>query len=201
MALHTADPPIPAYEAVRSLLTRLAAEAGFRTPNLRRTPAASLALSTPHRFAVLPLDRLRRGGALQSIAEVKGWRFLLHDGKRVIAAADAQLTPKGDYQFGQINEGPFTVATEEAIRRAEADKELGKGRFEPVLLLVPALYVVALWLQDLDGKHDRVMVMPPAPGDLAPYRPLPAEEFMAVLKKLAAAVPPEAPKGKSPSGG
>src|ERR1043165_8447234 len=100
MPLHAADPPIAAYEAMRSVLADLARQDSFRTPAPRRADPANLALSTPHRFAVLPLNRVRDKAALRSAAEVKGWRLLIHADKQVIAAVDAVITEKTGYQFG-----------------------------------------------------------------------------------------------------
>jgi hypothetical protein len=201
MPLHAVDPPIAAYEAMRSVLSDLASHAAFRTPALRRADPASLALSTPHRFAVLPLNQIRRQTGLRTAAEMKGWRFLVHDGQRVVATVDAIETDKGEHQFGQLNEGPLTAGTEDAIRRAERLDAVRKGHYEPAFLLVPALYVAALWLQDRDGDSDLVLPMAPAPQELKPYEPMSAGAFLEVLVRLAARVPTDEKKGKEPSGG
>src|SRR5215831_10937629 len=119
MPLQIVDPPMAAYEAVRSTIGNLAAQAAFRTPALRRADPAAVELSTPHQMAILRLDRIRGAKDIRSAVDIKGWRFLVHEGTRVIAAIDAVQGEKGDYRFGQVNEGPFTAATEDAIRRAE----------------------------------------------------------------------------------
>jgi hypothetical protein len=201
MPLDTTDPPIAAYESVRSVVAGLAAGAAFRTPALRRADPESLSLSTPHRTAFLPLDRIKRGAALRAAAQMTGWRFLVHERDKVVAAADAMLTKEGGFQFGQVNEGPFVAATEEAIRRAER-LDLGrKGRFEPVLLSVPALYVMALWLEDRDGEADLLLALAPAPPELTPYEPIEPAAFLGVLTRLRERVPGERGKGEEPSGG
>jgi hypothetical protein len=119
----------------------------------------------------------------------------------VIAAVDAVQGEKGDYRFGQVNEGPFTAATEDAIRRAEKLDQVLRGRFVPAFLLVPALYTAALWLEDQDSDADLVMVMPPAPKDLATFSPMPVDPFLKVLARLAALIPAEDKRSKDPSGG
>jgi hypothetical protein len=185
MSLETVDPPIAAYEAVRSRLVNLATTSGFGTPAMRRAPPDALALSTPHRVAVLPANRIQPKMALRQAASLKGWRFLILNGKNVIATADTISNEKGEQRFAQINEGPFVQGTEQVIRRAEEDELIRKGRFEPVFLMVPTLMVVALWLRDLDGDADRLMVIPPAPKELRSFAPLATNDFVAVLNDLA----------------
>jgi hypothetical protein len=200
MPLRTVDPPIQAFEAVRAKLADLSSLAAFRTPGLRRADPAAIALSTPHRTALLRLDRIKGAESLRRAAEPKGWRFLLHDGERVIAAVEAQAM-KGEHRFGQINEGPFTAATEQAIRRAESLDEVKRGRYTPTFLLAPAVYVAALWLEDEAGEADLVLPLAPAPAELKPMEPMPARAFLAVLSKLAERVPPEDRRAKDPKGG
>jgi hypothetical protein len=201
MSLQPIDPPIGAYEAVRSTIATLAAQDGFRTPALRRAEPRAIALSTPHRFGVLPLNRIRGAKDLRSVVEQKGWRFLVHDGTRVVAAADAIETEKTRYLLGQINEGPFVVATEEAIRRAERLDSVRRGQFAPVFLLVPAVYVAALWLEDQQRSSDLVLVLPPAPKELSAWEPMTPRPFLRVLEGLAARVPREHKTAQEPSGG
>jgi len=201
MALHIVDPPIGAYEAVRSVVTRMASTSAFRTPALRRTNPAALALSTPHRVATVPLDRIRDAGDLRSIVETTGWRFLLHDGERVVASIDAVIGTEGTYRFGHLTEGPFATGTEEAIRRAEALEVVRKHDFEPSLLLVPALYVVALWLRDRESSADLTMPIAPVPVELEAYEAIGAREFLTILRRLAERMPRQDEKGKSPLGG
>ena len=201
MPLNTVDPPIAAYEAVRSVVTGLAADSAFRTPALRRADPNALALSTPLRVAFLPLDRLQRDDNLRTAAQVRGWRFLIHDRDRVIATTDAVLNEKGGFQFGHLNEGPFTTGTEEAIRRAERLDAVREGRFEPLLLFVPALYVAALWLQDLNGDADMLLVMSPAPQEFKPYQAMAPQDFLAMLRRLAERVRTKTGKGGEPPGG
>jgi hypothetical protein len=201
MALHIVDPPIGAYEAVRSVITRMASTGAFRTPALRRANPAALALSTPHRVAAVHLDRIRSAGDLRSIAETAGWRFLLHDGECVVASVDAVIGTAGAYRFGHLTEGPFATGTEEAIRKAEALDVVHKHDFEPSLLLVPALYVVALWLRDREGGADLAMPIPPVPPELKAFEAIGASEFLTMLHGLAERLPTRDKKGKSPSGG
>ncbi len=89
----------------------------------------------------------------------------------------------GQYRFGQVNEGPFAVATEDAIRRAEKLDALRKSQFIPNFLLVPAVYTAALWLEAQTPDADLLMVMPPAPKEFStPFTPMPVQPFLAILE-------------------
>jgi hypothetical protein len=188
MPLQVSKPPIAAEKAVRSMLGRIVATDPDHVRALRSASPSSLAISTPHRVAVLGLDRIRRGMSLRSAAQKKGWRFLVHRGDDVVATANSSISDKGKHRFAHINDGPFVAGTERAIRRAELLQSVQKGRFEPLLLLVPAVHVVALWLRNLDKDADLIMPISPAPKGLRPYQPLATHDFVAVVAALASQV-------------
>lgn len=195
MAIETMDVPGAAYDVVRGVIARLAADSAFRTPNLRRVKPDAIALSTPHRVAFLALDRIRRGHGVRAAARVRSWRFLVHGGDRPIAAAEAVMTETGDYRFGGLNEGPFVEGTAEAIRRAEQLDAIGRGRFEPLLLIIPALRVAALWLKERGDGADVFLAMQPSIPKLAPYEPMTQERFLGALQDVAEQVPSDSARG------
>ena len=184
MALHAALPPNAARHAVHAMLGQPSTASAFRTPAARLAAPDALALSTPHRVAFLPLDRIGAKTTLRGDAEMRGWRFLVHHGDRIVAAATTVAGARGTHRLGHLNQGPFVAGTEQAIRRAEAHHATRQRHFEPVYLMVPALYVMALWLRDLEGERDRVMIIPPAPREFAAYGMLTARTFVARLVRL-----------------
>ncbi|MFL5338817.1 MAG: 6-phosphogluconolactonase, partial [Gemmataceae bacterium] len=78
--------------------------------------------------------------------------------------------PDGTVQLDDIED--FCARYEQAIRKAENLPAVQKGHFEPIVLLVPALYIVALWLHGADPEADLILALPPAPGDLKPLDPI-----------------------------
>jgi hypothetical protein len=192
MPLKIADVPTVAHEAVRTRLSHVAGRAAFGTPAMRRASPDALALSAPHRIAVLALDRITPDMSIRKAARKKGWRYLVHDGDQVAAAADTVVSEAGEHSFGHLNEGPFVQGTEQAIRRAEALEVVRRGSFEPLLLMVPAIYVVALWLEDLAGDADWFMAIPPAPRELAPYQAVASGDLVAALNTIVARMGPDA---------
>jgi len=101
----------------------------------------------------------------------------------------AAATHESTYELGDLNEGPFVAGTDKAIRRAEMLPEVQNGRFEAFLLVVPALYVAALWLQDRDGDADLLLTIPPSNPALEPYAPMTSAAFLDIVRNLARKVP------------
>jgi len=188
MPLQVAKPPLAARKAVLSMLGRMVAMDADHVAALRAASPGSVAISTPHRLAVLGLDRIRAGMSLRSAAHKKGWRFLVHNGSKVVATANSSVSAGGKHAFAHITDGPFVAGTEQAIRRAESLPVVKKGRFEPIWLQVPAINVVALWLKNLDKGADLIMPVRPAPKELRPYQPLAATAFVTVATELASRV-------------
>lgn len=188
MPLQVAKPPTAAQKAVHSMLGRVVATDPDHVSALRSASPTSVAISTPHRLAVLGLDRIHSGMSLRSAVHRKGWRFLVHKDDDVVATANSAIRGKGKHAFAHITDGPFVAGTERAIRRAESLAAVKQGRFEPIWLQVPAVHVVALWLRNLDKGADLIMPVSPAPKEFRPYRPLADSAFVAVLVELAARV-------------
>jgi hypothetical protein len=128
---------------------------------LTRSAPADAALSAAHDVYSPRVDDLAAGRGL-SAAERVAVAFLVMDGSRAVASVEH------DTERGAVSstEGPFSEATAEAIRRAEADPELADGDYELRELRVPGLYLMAVWLKDLSGDGDVVIPLEPAPAPL-----------------------------------
>lgn len=186
MPLEVSKPPAAAERAIHSVLARIIATDADYVPALRSASARSVAISTPHRIAVLGLNHIHAGMSLRSAVREKGWRFLVLNGDKVVATVNSSISGKGKHGFSNITDGPFVSGTERAIRRAELLEAVQKGRFELRLLQVPAIHVVALWLRNLEHDDDLIMPVSPAPEPLRPYHALSTRDFVAVLSELAA---------------
>jgi hypothetical protein len=201
MAVDRSDAPAGALEAVQRVLGSRAATSTFSQSRLSVARPRALSLSMPHRVAYLPLEGIHRTANLRKAARLGSWRFLVHEKQRraitengvtskkdeyvPIAAATAGMTQAATYQLGEINEGPLVKGTEEAIRRAEMLEEVRQGSFEALLLMVPAVYVAALWLQDRNGESDIILTIPSSNPALVPYHPMTSAAFLTTLHELA----------------
>jgi hypothetical protein len=151
----------------------------------------------PHRVAYLPLEAIDGGLDLRHAVKYRSWRFLVHE-KRAgageqhvpIAAATAagQTATAAEqevYELGEVNEGPFVAGTVKAIAVAEQLEEVRIGRFEAFFLIVPSVYVAALWLQNRGGGPDIILTIPPSNPGLTPYQPMSPAEFIGIICRLA----------------
>jgi len=201
MSIENQESPSAALDAVRKVLVALAADArAFRTPNLRRADPTSIQLTTPHRSAELPLSSLAGDRPVAVI--LRGWRFIVTDKDRQpLAAAESVQAGMGEYRFAELNEGPYVRATAEALRRAENLEGVADGQFEPLLLVVPALRIAALWLKRVNGPAeaidpaDLLLPLPPVDESFVPFESLPADRFLTVLRHLAERVPQDSSRG------
>ncbi|MER5515527.1 hypothetical protein [Streptomyces sp. NPDC002763] len=175
-------PPAPA-PALRSVLTALGSPTAVRearTPSLRTAQGpATPELPLP----VHVLDRIDPEGV--SATRLAGWRFLIRCGDRAVAAAETMLTPDG-WAFSHFFEGPYISSTERALHQAEALQQT----YQPRLLSLPGLYMLALWLhgdRTADGAeghpaaNDLLVPLAPAPPGIAAHRPHPVAELLPVL--------------------
>ncbi|MEU0408590.1 hypothetical protein ABZ307_12360 [Streptomyces griseorubiginosus] len=174
MPLHV--PPAPA-PALRSVLTALASPTAVRearTPSLLRAQGPV----TPE----LPLPVHVLDG---TATRLTGWRFLIRCGERSVAAAETMLTADG-WAFSHFFEGPYIPSTERALRQAEVMQQ----PYQPRLLSIPALYMLALWLHGdcaadaATGRlaaTDLLVPLAPAPPGIAAHRPHRAAELLPLL--------------------
>jgi hypothetical protein len=138
----------------------------------------------PHPVYELGLNDLAAGKGLGA-ARLVAWRYLLAANNQLRQAAEIVEDPRGGSQFGALTTG-FVAGAEEAFRIAEQLPEVQRGAYEIRALRIPSLYVMALWLKDLQGNQDRFIVMPPAFPPVQPLRPYAASDLLTVLQRLAA---------------
>ncbi|GAA3502394.1 hypothetical protein ACF09G_15865 [Streptomyces albogriseolus] len=180
MPLHVPPAPAPALRSVLTALSSPTAVRDARTPSLLRAQGpASPELPLP----VHVLDRVTADG--ETSTTLAGWRFLIRTGDRAVAAADTVLTADG-WTFSRFFEGPYITATELALRQAETMTQ----PYQPRLLSVPGLYMLALWLHgdtEADGAAgvpaatDLLVPLAPAPPGIAAHRPHRVTDLLPVL--------------------
>jgi hypothetical protein len=172
----------------QAMKARLARSA-FTTSNLRQVTSRALHRSFPHRVAHLSLDQVRRGHDLRQATRPGGWRFLIHERDKTIAAARVVEDGAAAYRLGEFSEGAFVTGTEQVVRFAERELDaVRNGHFEPVLLMAPEIFVIALWLQNLAGGADYILTVPTAAaaaGGDNPSAVRTGDEFIAEMRSLA----------------
>ena len=188
--LRAPDPPADSLNVLRESLSALAQRGQFSARGLRRARAEQLSATAPHEVLSLSLADAARG-ALDG-ARPTGWRYLLEVENEVVAAAETRSDEAGRHAFAQVNDGPFVLGTVDAL--ATAEKAADEEETRPVdfrLLDVPALYLMALWLQPEGGEgvaDSRFIPIAPAPSGLEAGRVYGSDEFASRLGELAKAV-------------
>ncbi|MFE5301984.1 hypothetical protein [Streptomyces sp. NPDC056632] len=185
--------PAPA-PALRSVLAALGSPSAVREPRTPALRAAQGPLSPELPLPVHVLGLSTESGAPGAAAATEqqpprtrlaGWRFLIRNGDRAIAAGDTMLTPDG-WSFSHFFEGPYVTATERALIQAEALAT----PYQPRLLSVPELYMLTLWLHtdtDADGAttepgpDDLLVPLAPAPPGIAADRPYRVADLLPVI--------------------
>jgi len=182
-------------DAVKSGLNKMHAMRAFGTPRLARIISErterDAPQSAPMPSQALPVYTL----GLNDLAEGKdfaaahqtGWRYLLKHGNDVVASADAVIDPRGEAIFAQVSEGPLVTGLNSAIQAANSKESLVKGEYEVRLLMVPALYVAALWFVDKAEGQDLAMPIDPVPvpSTLIPNKVITGKEMLSLLHEAA----------------
>lgn len=178
MPISASELPPDALEAVRR-----AVGATGRFPRRR---AATVTLSAPHRTYDAGLEALAAGGALSEVAAPTGWRALLEEDARVVAAAEVAAGPPGaPPAAAAINRGPFVRSTVDALRTAEKDDRVAAEPFQVRLLRVPPLALVAVWLHAPGSAADLFIPLEPAPAPLEAGAFYEGERFGTELSSMA----------------
>jgi hypothetical protein len=178
-----------AFDVVYSTLSSRASASAFSLPTLAKANPSTLAIAMPHRVEFLALRDIRRE-TIPKEEKTDCWRFLVLEGATPIAAATAIRAESEKFEFGGLDEGPFVRGTQQAVSRAE-DLLEGKGEFEAVLLLVPARYVAALWLQACgsqaasgrSSKDDLLLAISPSNPALDPDVAMAPAAFLEALRQ------------------
>ena len=187
MPLHLPDPPHGVHDKVRSKLHAFADASKFSTQALRSARKDQLDVSTPHQVFIMGLDDISSGAGLDR-AQPVGWRYLIEEAGRLIASAETTPAPDGTQEVSQFTEGPFVAATDKAVKAIRKLPKLEAAGYELRLLRIPALYVMALWLNS--PENDLLIPLEPSPIGKE-GKAMPAAEFLSDLAERAnAATPP-----------
>lgn len=183
MPIEFPTPPADAEKAAADGVLevhRAEAPGRSRTRALRDIGPRGRRLASPHKVHNLRLTDLEKGGL--GDAPMTAWRYLVEDDGTAVASAEVGVDAKGAVVgFDHLNEGPFVQATAAAQKAAAELPQVRDGRMEARILRIPALYVMALWLKDLDGDSDVIVPMAPAPPYLEADRPYTERDFMKAL--------------------
>ena len=182
MPVQTPKPPNEVEGIARQELERLRStvppEEGDRT-------RFSLGEAYPIFTGTLPA--FVEGNGLET-ATLSAWRQLLSLQQTPIATMDVSVGKEGtSYRFSNLNHGPFVEGIARSLALAERSPRVETGDYDPRLLHVPALYLVALWLRGIETAEDILIPVAPAPDPLMPNQEYSAQEFAQAVAEIARA--------------
>jgi hypothetical protein len=189
MALLVPDPPDGSLSALRTALGALAARGQFGARAVRRARPKQLTVTTPQQVFTLGVTDLVERPSLKA-AQPTAWRYLVEVDKRVVAAAETNLSDGGSHTFSNLNHGPFVAGTIQALDAAE--RIASSLDAEVRLLHIPALYFVALWLLPVgqtDDDHAILVPVAPAPPGIEANRAYAATKLLPILAEQARSIP------------
>lgn len=201
MPLHLPTPPAAVVRVVRAALESPTARHAARIPGLR-VPPSRLMADQPmqiHRLDLTPRPArpgTPGGSAVPDLFRASrpvGWRFTVRVDGEPVAAAETMDTPDGA-AFRQFGTGPFIGAALRALGQARLLPEVRSATYEPRLLSVPDLYMMALWLHRTGrgesaaapGTDDLLVPLAPAPPGFVAHRAHRVDELLPVLAGRAA---------------
>lgn len=134
---------------------------------------------------MLGLDALRaKAKDLKAAVQQTGvWQHQIRYGSqaREFARSTAPGSGADDWRVQEVVKSPLAEHIDRAI--AWIDKN-GPDDAVAYLLLIPAFYLTAFWLQEPKGDEIVIAEMPPKLGTLEPLRLYPAGEFLKELSAL-----------------
>jgi hypothetical protein len=185
MPLTFSTPPADAFTALTSGLQAVntAQQHDPRGGGSLALPATPM-VTKPHPVYSLGLDDLAAGKGLES-AQLVAWRYLVVENNQIRQAAEVIPDPGGGSRFSTVTTG-FIAGAEQAFAQAEKLPEVVAGNYEIRALQAPAVYVMALWLKDLNGTQDRFILLPPVLPPLQSGTVYNASDLLSVLQQKAA---------------
>jgi hypothetical protein len=185
MALIFSVPPEESLDALRS--------AAEDNPGYREVAGAAFDEAgsadpmdlLPHRIYTAGLTDLAKG-KWNGKAQLVGWRYLLQRDGTASFSAEVNVV-SGEHTFSQLNQGPFVGQTADLVEKAEQSGRVEDGSYELNVLRIPALYVMALWLRNMENGGDIVIPMGPTIPELEPGREYDLDEISLILAKAAQA--------------
>ena len=188
MPLKYKKEPRDVMHVVKNQFEKIRSGKGFRTPLLAsiqfRRDTANLDQKQAVPVYHLGLDDLKEKKDISTAKHI-GWRYLVkHKGKEV-ASADAVIDDDGSTTFSHINEGALVSGLVSAIKVANSEEIIRKSDFEARIIMVPALYIAALWLADTAGGKDYAIPFEPSSAPVTTNKLVTIERLMAILHRLA----------------
>lgn len=139
----------------------------------------------PHQIFTIGLDDLA-AGAKRANLKLIGHRYILDPSADGGSAGEVYCDEKGkNHAFADVNFGPFTQATLQAVDALSRHPSTQADNFEFAVIRIPALYVFAAWLRHTNPAKDLVVKVDPDKPSSARAKVLRLDDFLSSLQKEA----------------
>lgn len=209
MTLQLVAPPANGYELIAQAISRLSTAGGSADRVTKVNDPSKLSVALQHNVYTLRSSDIAQGRNLDK-ARLLAWRFLIQYATNTLAAIEFSCDSQGqNLRFASLDTGPFAQGTREAVKMAEGLTDVKAGSYELRALKAPSVYVMALWLKNLQGGDDIVVPIAPAGPGRQPASeggaslPQSPADFLDALRPAAATTlrfdsTPPPPGGQSP---
>jgi len=183
----------PSAESLRELdrgvrkVSSVDTELGGRLKARARAAAAASAPldQLPHKIYTIGLEDLVAGGG-RSRLKLIGDRYILEGAEGGASAGEVYFDEGGQtHTFAEVNLGPFTRRTVEAVAFLSKSRKIQADDYEFSVIRIPALYVFAVWLQHKEPEKDLVVILDAKQPLTARRKLRTLEAFLSALRKEA----------------
>jgi hypothetical protein len=167
------------------------------TPKLKARFAKERAtIDAPHRLYVMDVADIASGEGFANAKQI-GWRYISDDSIHEVHLGSGENT----FEFAEINQGVHVKAILSQLAELREHPRIMSRDYEVAMVIIPALYVIAVWLMDKDGEDIIIPVGPLLPELRKSAEKMYSKEmFIAALQKAAQKrlafndAPPESPQ-------
>jgi hypothetical protein len=191
MAVTVATPPDQSLQVltatVQNWMTHLTSAPHTENTGISFAGPDGIHVHLPHRVYTMSLTDLAQGRTLAAASPV-AWRYVLTDGDSAAIAEIAQMPQPNGTQipaFSMINRGPFVASLIQTVDAVAKNSTVVTSNFEVAVIHIPALYVMALWLQARAPGGGSVVPLAPAPGVLNAGQSYTEHAFIQALVPMA----------------
>ncbi|MCP4221490.1 MAG: hypothetical protein GY765_43100 [bacterium] len=149
MALKFSNLPDNALKALKKGLKIVPEKKHAR---LLRVKKKDIGENTPHKVYILDLDEILSGEAFKNPKHVS-WRYITEDHMIEVQLGENE----GEFEFTEINQGMHIKDILDKLEIMRKHAKIKTKDYEVSIVMVPALYVMALWLQG-EGEIEDIVI-------------------------------------------
>jgi len=139
----------------------------------------------PQKLYTIDVQDLADGKPIGDVARDVGWRYVLPQPLGAAVSAEVRPDAAGRHRVAHFAQGPQTLQTLELTRQLVEEPRFAAEEYTLQALIVPALYILALWLKNPDPDRDWFVPVEPTDPRLVPGRYYESPAFNDLLRSLA----------------